>query len=331
MLAVGWLGAADHRNFLGIAGLRGSGRPHISGELLRLGVCGALAWFAYRIGEWRVSAQRARANLQHLLVGLALCAAGLVVSDDKGPLLVLALAGAVLLGAPVLQWVGGGGRRGWVRGARNGAALVLALALAIAALGLWRTALTDWLPRISHDAAAREAMRANPFDAASPNLAQARWLMDATPASGFGLARVPYCGARAHAGEAGCTLASGAPLQMPSDFAFVPLLATWGATGASALVLGMLLWLFSLPAGMLAAQRSGGPCDAADPLGLLPVWLVAVPALVAQAQTMVSVGATLGWSSLTGVTMPFLGYGTTSLCAVALAVGLAAHPKSNRL
>jgi hypothetical protein len=326
ILGLGWLGASEHRSYLGLAGLPGGGRPHISGELLRLGACAILAWFAYRIGEWRVSAQRLKDSLQHLMLVLALCALGLVASDDKGPLLVLSLAMVLLLGAPLLQWTGGWRSQGWVQAARRGAALMLALGLAIAALGLWRTTLIDWLPRLSSTAAAREVLRAHPFEAASPNLAQARWLMDATPTSGFGLARVPYCGARAHAGQSACTLGSGAPLQMPSDFAFVPLFATWGATGATALVFGMLLWLFVLPAGMLAARRAGVERNAADRLGLLPVWLVAVPALVAQAQIMVSVGASLGWSSLTGVTLPFLGYGMAALCASAVAVGMAAHP-----
>ena len=329
ILGLGWLGASEHRNFLGLAGLQGGGRPHISGELLRLGACVMLAWFAYRVGEWQVSAQRARNNLHKLVLLLALCALGLVVSDDKGPLLVLALAIAVLLGAPLLQWVGGWRSQGWVLVTRRGAALVLAVGLAIAALGLWRTTLTDWLPRVSHDAQTRELLRANPFEAKSPNLAQARWLMDAAPTSGFGLARVPYCGARAHAGQSACTLGSGAPLQMPSDLAFVPLFATWGSLGASLLVFGTLLWLFVLPAGMLAARRARDARNSADRLGLLPIWLVTVPALVAQAQIVVSVGASLGWSSLTGVTLPYLGYGISALCASALAVGLATHPPAS--
>ena len=180
-LGLGWLGAAEHRAFLGISGLQGGGRPHVSGEVLRLGVCTVLAWFAYRVGEWRVSLRRARDGLRHLLIALALCTLGLVLSDDKGPLLVLALAVALLLGAPLLQFVIGWHSQGWERGARHGAALVVAVALAISALGIWRTTLIDWLPRVSTDAAVREVLRANPFEARSPNLAQARWLMDATP------------------------------------------------------------------------------------------------------------------------------------------------------
>ena len=324
-LSLGWLGASEHRAFLGINGLRGAGRPHISGEVLRLVCCAALAWFAYRFGEWRGSPRRAWDGLRHLALVLALGVLGLVWSDDKGPLLVIALATAVLLGVPLLQWVGSG-RSGPAKLAGRGAALLLAAGLAIAMLGLWRTALTDWLPRVSKDAAVRELLRANPFEARSPNLAQARWLMDATPAGGFGLARVPYCGARAAAGQAGCTLSSGAPLQMPSDFAFAPLFASWGATGASVLVFATLLWLFALPAGMLAAWRDSGTWRPAHRVGLLPIWLVAVPALVAQAQIVVSVGATLGWSSLTGVTLPLLGYGSASLCAAATWVGMAANP-----
>ena len=325
--ALGWLGASAHGAYMGLPGLRGGGQPHISGELLRLGACSAMAWFAYRFGEWGGSVQRAWHGMGRLLVLLLSCTLGLVLSDDKGPLLVLALAMAVLLGIPVLQQAGNWARSGAAQVAAHGGAVLLAAVFAIAALAMWRIALTDWMPRLSVDAAVREVLRESPFEARSPNLAQARWLMDATPSSGFGLGRVPYCGARAHAGQAACTLGSGAPLQMPSDFAFVPLFATWGSMGASALEFGTLLWLFTLPAGMLAAWRSRGPAQPAHRIGLLPIWLVAVFALVAQAQSVVSFGATLGWSSLTGVTLPVTGYGVAALCTMAAVVGLAANPR----
>jgi cell division protein FtsW (lipid II flippase) len=322
--ALGWLGASQHRNVMGLSGLHGAGKPHISSELLRLCLCVTLAWFAYRFGEWTTSSQRMRCGMWQTTIMLTLLAIGFGISDDKGPLLVMALAAAILMGIPALWQISGSYRNGVAGAARRGAAVLFAISIAIAGLSLWRTTLVDWLPLVSADATSREFLRTNPFEAKSPNLAQARWLMESTPADGFGLARVPYCGARAYAGQLTCSLGSGAPLQMPSDFAFVPLFATWGTLGASALVIGTLLWLAALPLGMLASWRKASSRQPTCTIGLLPVWLVAVPALVAQAQIVVSTGATMGWSSLTGVTLPLLGYGSAALCAAAAWVGLAA-------
>jgi len=333
IFALGWLGASQHRNVMGLSGLHGAGKPHISSELLRLFLCLTLAWSAYRFGEWTTSSQRMRCGIWRTSIMLTLLAIGFGISDDKGPLLVMALAAAILMGIPALWQTSGSYHRIGVTGAtRRGAAVLFAFSIAIAGLSLWRTTLVDWLPLVSRDALSREFLRTNPFEAKSPNLAQARWLMESTPAYGFGLARVPYCGARAHAVQSTCSLGSGAPLQMPSDFAFVPLFATWGKLGASAFVIGTLLWLATLPVGMLASWRKGNSRQPTCAIGLLPVWLVAVPTLVAQAQIVVSAGATMGWSSLTGVTLPLLGYGSAALCATAVWVGFAAtgfHTKEN--
>lgn len=323
-LGTGWLGLPQRREYLGITGLHGGGYSHISGELLRLLACAALAWFAYRSGEWRTSPTRLKSGLLRLLATLAVCGAGLYLSDDKGPLLILALAMGVLVGVPLVH------RLSTLAGARGTALMVVVITLA--ALGVWRTALVDWLPGMSTDGNKRGLLRTQPYAAISPNLAQSRWLMDAAPPMGFGLARVPYCGANAHAGRSACTLGSGAPLQMPSDFAYVPLVATWGHWGAGGLVAGLLVWLFALTAGQLQAWRAMAKTHApmhtaTHTRNLLPVWLVAIPCLAAQAQVVVSVGGTLGWSLVTGVPLPLLGYGGVSLCVIAIWVGLAAHTK----
>lgn len=323
-LALGWIGYFDNKNFLHIAGLHGGGKPHISGEILRLIACTALAWFAYRVGEWPTSAQRTWLSLRGLLVLGMVSALGLLVSDDSGPLLILALAVPLLLGGPLLR-----------RARSNISALLLTLVVAIAVLGAWRTTLVDGLPLMSHMAQVRELLRAHPEEADSPNRMQATWLMDAAPAGGFGLARVPYCSARALAGQGACTLGSGASLQMPLDMAYAPLSATFGTLNAGLLLVLLLLWLFALPAGQLAAWRAtgqgaqGGAAQPSRTLALLPVWLVAVACVAAQAQALISVGATLGWSSLSGVTLPFFGVGSTALCAAAIWVGLAAHSRSS--
>lgn len=312
-LLAGWLGYFSGRNYLGIPGLHGAGKPHISGEIVRLLACVVLAWYAYRVGEWRGSAQRTWLRLRGLLLVGLLCALALWVSDDKGPLLILALALPLLLGLPLLRQL------------QNKPLTGLLAALLVASLiWLWRTLLVDWLPQVSRMAAAREYLRAHLFEASSPNLAQARWLMEAAPPDGFGLAHVPYCGARAWLEPGLCSLGSGAPLQMPSDMAYALVTATFGAGGAVLVMILLLLWLAALPVGLLSATPHG-----THPLRLWPAWLVAVACLAAQAQVLVSAGAVLGWSSLTGVTLPLFGFGSAALCASAIWVGLAADSRDS--
>lgn len=323
IFTLGWLGASQYRNVLGITGFHGGGKPHISSELLRLIFCLVLAWFVYRFGEWTTSSEQMRIGMWRTSVILIMLAVGFIISDDKGPLLVIALAASIFIGVPALWQFSGSSRNCTSTAVRRGASLLLAISITVMGLILWRTTLVDWLPLVSTDASARGFLRTNPFEAKSPNLAQVWWLMESTPTNGYGLVRVPYCGARAHAGHLTCSLSSGAPLQMPSDFAFAPLFATWGRLGAGALLIATLLWLSALPLGMLTAWRKCRTLKSSCTTNLFPVWIVAVLTLVAQAQIVVSAGATMGWSSLTGVTLPLLGYGSASLCVTALWVGFA--------
>lgn len=319
-LALGILGHnANYPLNLGIAKVKGMGMPHISGEILRLLACIALAWFAYRIGEWGATAPRIRRGLGFLMLSLALIGLGLATSDDMGPGLVLLLAGLLLAGVPLLHRL----LRSTARTPYTALGLLLAGALTVGAVGLWRTVVSDWAPQFSKAAEQRELARNYPFRANSPNLAQTRWLIDDAPAGGYGLARVPYCGARAHVEAAGCTLGSGAPIQLVSDFAYAGLASTWGIGGSGMLIFLLLAWLCALPLSALAALKH----PAQPPSwALLHVWLVAIPSLAAQVQTLISVGATMTLSSLTGVTLPVLGYGSMALCTIGLWVGLAANP-----
>lgn len=315
--------------------LAGGGMPHISSELLRLIAVVAISWAAYRFGEWDASGSRlVRGLIWTTGIGL-FCLAGLVMSGDMGPVLILSLALFVFLSVPAVKLITG---RISDRAVRHKGILGLVMlgvaGFVVGGVWLWRTALTKWAPQFSHTAALREAARQSPFEADSPNLAQVIWLMDAArDFGGFGLGRVPYCGANAHIGAANCSLASGAPIQLPSDFAFAGLAATWGMIGAAACIAILFAWLRAL---VLSATPSSpatkafvlGPPQHEDPLNWLRAWLVAVPCLVAQAQVLVSVGGTLAWTPLTGVTLPLLGYGMAALCVSAVWVGLAVRPIS---
>lgn len=309
---------ANHPLNVWFVSLSGAGKPHISGEILRLAGCVSIAWFIYRNGEWNAPARRVWHSLKGLSLALLLCGLGFVVSSDMGPLLILFMVTLLLIAVPLLH------SRHQPSLTRSVLTAIFACVLTVGGMELWKTAISEWAPAISNTAAEREFARQMPFSASSPNLAQVRWLLDSAPfQEGFGLARVPYCGASAAVGLAPCSLASGAPIQLPSDFAFAGIAATWGMLGGGILVLISIAWLCILPIAALAAIDKE---DGAPAWSLLHVWLIALACLAAQAQTIISVGGTLTWSPLSGVALPLLGYGATSLCVCALWIGIAANP-----
>jgi len=332
---LGWLG---HRVQppLPILNIAGGGLPHVSGELLRLIAGAAISWSAYRYGEWQTSSGRFWRGMACTAGIGALCWFGLTVSDDMGPILIMSLALLLFLAAPAVRQIA---HTRSERPARRRGALALAvLCTAVFVSGgiaLWQISLTDWAPQFSRTAAVREAARLAPFSAVSPNLAQVHWLMDAARnVGGFGLGRVPYCGARAQVEPTACTLSSGAPIQLPLDFAFSGLAATWNLGGAAACIGLLFIWLRALvlsatPSGLRGASEATDLEQCDDPLAWLRAWIVAVPCLMAQAQTLVSVGGTLTWTPLSGVTLPLLGYGTTALCICAFWVGLSVRTLSH--
>ncbi len=316
-----WVGHPKNA-LLPVMPLRGLGMPHLSSEALRLLALLGLAWGFYRYGDLPSSRTRWRRGV---LACTALVAAGwsaLVATGDRGPLQVAALhmalvllSGLALLGAPAQPALH---------------------RMALTALALMGTLVVFWwgqtqlAPRVSTTAAERAWARVAPELASSSNYMQTLWLLDAAspPGSavprGFGLGKVPYCGARAWLGVGSCTLTSGSPIQLPSDFPVVGLIATFGLWPTAALVGLLLLWLRLMARGACAGNRT-------NPVDRLRAWLVSLLALSLGIQTLLSVAGGLGWSLLTGITLPLLGYGQTSLQVLALAAGLALAPKNSAL
>lgn len=326
VLALGWLG---HRQTPGLPLLHvpGAGRPYVAGELVRVAAVAAIAWWCYRVGEWQLTGAAARRSLFALLASALTCIAALILAGDLGPVVIIVLASALLVPPMAIRnallW-GSPNRRQFLV---LGATLVTG-GLSAAAICVWNAGLVNVAPLVSTTAQERELGRQAPFRSSSPNLAQVQWLTDAaSPTQGFGLGRVPYCGARAAVGRGACTLGSGAPLQLASDMAYAGLVATWGWTMAAAIVAGLMFWLRIL---MLAAappaHAHGDDPAAADSLDWLRAWLVSAAALMAMVQSLASLGGTLGWTPLTGVTLPLLSFGSTSLCCMGAWTGLALSP-----
>jgi cell division protein FtsW (lipid II flippase) len=309
---VAWIGRGESAEFI-----RGLGKPHISGEIFKVAMFLAGAWLMYRVGEWGSSGTRAlRSSLLLLLVGAA-CAIGLAFSQDFGPGMVIMLTGLWLCSIAMVRQCGGS--------FRLPQRITLWTLVAIAVCTSWFVyvrAITDVAPRFSSRAHERIVAIENPFSGPTVYLAQIRWLLDATPPGGFGLGNVPWCGAKAALDIGNCSKHSGMPVQTPSDYAFAGLVATWGFAGAAGLVIAVLIWLSLLANAVL---RPSEKTSLAPPWTLLEVWLVVIPSISNQAQTVITVSGSLGWP-LTGITLPVLGYGTAALLALAPWVGFALNP-----
>ena len=95
-----------------------------------------------------------------------------------------------------------------------------------------------------------------------------------------------------------------------TDFIFAVIAAQFGLVGTSA-VLSLYLILFAF--GLRIAQTNY------DPFGrLLAVGIVAMLAT----QTVINIAMTLGLLPVTGMTLPFVSYGGSSLCASLIAAAL---------
>lgn len=296
-LVLGWIGRPlrDH----------GLGKSYLSGDLIRIVFGVASTWLIYRAAELRGSAALQRTLFTRLsLLGLATAFSLAFVAEDNGPLMILSLAGLFVL-LPI----------GLHRYTQHRSGLVAILSF----LGLifWSYLVFHVLPNVSQRAAERVANLDDPAHASSPYLIQIQWLTHASE-NGFGLGRVPWCGAHAQLGLHACSNASGIPKQFASDYTFAGLMATFGSSGALAIALCAALWLYSLHKPLRG--------NANQPLRLLQQHFILCFSLLTIAQGMIATGGSLGLLPLTGVTLPLISNGGISLILNALWLGIALNP-----
>lgn len=309
-LLLGWLGRPMEARILGVGGL---GKPHITGEWVRWPALLALAWLGYRRVEWASRLRHSGHSGMAVAVFGGFAAMVFALSQDNGPAMVLCLSVVLIAGTVTVPQGPVGALRPHVH------ALMLVTLVAAA----WWFALTQHAPALSERASLREAMRVAPFSAASDQFAQVLWLLDATPVGGFGLGRVPWCGALAHAELLPCTWPGrGVGPAFPSDLAAAGLIAVWGAAGCAAAIAGLC-------ALCLCALRSVtwgfGPAPAG--YGLLRAWMVSVFGIAALIQITICVGGSIGWLPLAGMNLPLLANAGQSIVASAIWLGWASATK----
>lgn len=267
-------------------------------EALRLAAWSGMAWFTYR---WVGTGLRPVIGLLAAASLLILLLLALLLLKDRGPILVQAIAMSLVLGSLIMVPLR---RRLPPHRATLAASAVVMSLLAGIVWGVYQLA-PQW----------RTEAVAHPHQGRLEYLSETRWFIHGSPETGYGLGNVPWCGNTGSLGLTGC---AGVPQQIQSDYVFAALSGVWGAVPATLLILLLLAWLALL----IRSRFSQASARAVD-LNTLAGWLIAAGALTYASQIIVSSLGTLGTIPLTGVSIPLLAYGGTSLFTLALLAGLA--------
>lgn len=326
---LGWgLGLLAAALLLVLAGVFLRGHRQLTSEIFRAFLVVGLSWFLLvraeplvspwlklpprpgetRFGAWsREQAYRLKFAAP-LLPLLVLVLGGLLVTDDKGPLLVILYAAAIFVGVGAALFVSG--KAGWAVGIASG----------MAVLGVYVWSLSWALLRYGGQLGSRIRERVEsaqqPFLAGNDQMAHVLWFQEAAgEAGGFGLGAAPWCGEMA----GGCR---GVPPQIQSDYLFTALLGVFGPLMSWGLLALFVLWLWRLARSHPAV--TSGRADSDDPGQAWLSWMTLCWAGLTLTQMAVTVAGNLCWLPLTGITFPFVSFGAWSLLANAffLALGL---------
>jgi cell division protein FtsW (lipid II flippase) len=240
----------------------------------------------------------------------------MVTTRDMGPLLIAGYAAGAFVAASVAMWA-----------YQRTGATAFAYTLAVVLFAGWIVATTAalfWLGSVDDVTAARLENAAAPLASANDQLALITWFQRAAPDAGFGPGAVPWCG---YGASSTC---AGVPAQIQSDYTFTALVGMLGWTGAWAVTLGCVIWLYAVVRRHARATR-GEPRliriedrVVNDEQALLS-WLAVAWMTLAMCQLAVTVAGNLAVIPLTGVTFPFVSFGMTSLVVNMAMLGLAAN------
>ena len=301
----------------------------LTSELGRMWLIVGAAWFFFlrgtpfterlaRSGDSLASLFR---YLWPLLFVVMVLIGAMVITRDMGPLLIAGYASGAFVAASIAMWL-------YQRTGATGFAYALAIVL-FASWIVATTAALFWLGAIDDVTAARLENAAAPLASANDQLALITWFQRAAPDAGFGVGTVPWCGF----GASGTC--AGVPAQIQSDYTFTALVGTLGWTGAWAVTLGCVVWLY-------AVVRTHARATQGEPRLLriagrvvndeqaLLSWLAVAWMVLAMCQLAVTVAGNLGVIPLTGVTFPFVSFGMTSLAVNMAMLGLAANVNETR-
>lgn len=292
--------------YLGLAGLF----RHDSAKIAELGKM----WLMVFLALFLAINQRALINnlffkskkmTALLLFALLLPVMALGIANEKGTILVMLFVMTFLVGVALSNRIFQMGGRGYILGVLSSTAMLLALMMVLVNLSGFddRTAerVSTWM---------------NPFASSNDQMAILHWFRESTPVLGFGFGDVPWCGYHL----SGC---QGVPLQMQSDYTITSVMAVLGMGASVVFIAVYVAWLVLMANRQLAFAGEQVKSRLLSGSYLLLAWVILVWVVITIFQAIVTISGNLGMLPLTGVTLPFLSYGTSSLWFNSVMLGLA--------
>lgn len=280
-------------------------------EILKLWLIFGLGLFLtvsrFSLGSKKLS----HTNLFALGVILFVPVVGMGIMTEMGTLLVISYAMIIML-ASYFNYASGlsGKGKNWGVFAQNNLVSIVWTTLLIIAL----TALVVNIAPVFHDRTAeRVDSWLNPFLSVNDQLAIIHWLRHSTPALGYSLGEIPWCGFM----DSRCYV----PKQMQSDYTPTSVMLLFGVKPALILFGFYAWWLLHFVKGHLKAN-TGIINSQHNLVQVFLVWSGMIWVVITFCQMMVTLAGNLGALPLTGITLPFISYGMSSLVLSSFFIGL---------
>jgi len=282
-----------------------------SGEILKVILVFLFSWFLMIRGNFLLlnrldNPKLAFKRIMPILGFLVFCLIYALISKDFGPLL-LTLICAIFWIIPIMV------SSAKFLSVNISILLIFALFFIIIILGKYNIAPNIIVERVN--------IITNPFNAVNDDVARLLWFQQESPLAGFGLGYVPWCG---YADDIRCI--RGLPLQLQSDYTFTGLIGLYGIF-AMLIVLAMIFWVWRIisnyyqyPIKPLNMISSGY-----EKYKAFQICIAMTFGTLVIVQLCISASGNLAWVPLTGITMPFISFGSTALMTYSFISGIIIH------